>query len=81
MFLNIAFESYLQKVISNHFFNDYKKTGWRFSLEFLQQCLLAQRFRPGDVLHRHLKDVKNDHNTLLQLILFFTSISFKVTLS
>ena len=33
------------------------------------------------LLQRHLKDVKNNHNILLELIFYFTSISFKETLS
>ena len=33
------------------------------------------------LLQRHLKDVKNNHNILLELTFYFTSISFKETLS
>ena len=33
------------------------------------------------LLQRHLKDAKNNHNILLELTFYFTSISFKETLS
>ena len=33
------------------------------------------------LLQRHLKDVKNNHNILLELTFYFTSISFKEILS
>ena len=47
-----------------------------FLLDFLQQCLLVKGLCP-DLLHRHLKNVKNSHSTpLLALSFLFTSISF-----
>ena len=67
-----------QMVTSNPFlFHDYKKGRHSFLFEFLQQCLLIQGLFQ-DLFHRHLKNVKNNHNTLLELTFLLTSISFKV---
>ena len=75
MLLNIAFENMLAEGNFQAFYLNYKKSRCRFLLELLQQCLLIQGRRPGDLLHRHLKDVKNNNNILLALIFLFTSIS------
>ena len=76
MLLNFAFEG---SFISN----DCKKALCSFSIEFLQQCHVCwSKEFVQDLLLRHLKNVKNNHNTLLVAPTFsFTSIIFKLTLS
>ena len=79
--LNIAFEVKLKEGNSIPFlFNDYKKARRIFALEFLQKCVLVKGL-VQDLLHRDLKVMKNNRNTLLELTFLCNSISFKVTLS
>ena len=81
MLLNIALEVMLAEGnFQSFFFDDYKKARCSFPLDFVQQRLLVQRF-VQNLFHRNRKDVKNNHNTLLELTFLSTSISFKVTLS
>ena len=84
MLLNIAFQVIMAEGNFKSFFflMITKRLAAVLSLEFLlQQCLLVLKGFVQDLLHSHLKDVKNNHNTLLALNFLFISISFKVTLS
>ena len=84
MLLNIAFEVMLAESNFQSFsflFNDYKKTWLRlFRSSFFNNVCWSNGFVQG-LLHRHLKGMKDNHNTLLELTFFFTRINFKVTLS
>ena len=76
MLLNIAFEVMLAEVM----IINTPAAVFLWSLYIYNNVCWSKGY-VQDLPHRHLKDVKNNHNTFLAMTFLFFSISFQVALS